>query len=696
MRILRPSFAILIAIALLDAGCSSDNGVPDDTDTSNPPPPILQTAALPDGEVSQAYPDQQLAVTDGAAPFSFQLTAGALPDGMTLSGNGLISGTPITVTGSPFIFTIEVTDNDSRTDSEQYAITVNTAAPTLDPAVLPAGESGQVYPDQQLTVTDGSTPFSFQLVAGDLPDGLTLSSNGLISGTPTTETGSPFDFTVEMTDSQSRTDTQDYSITVNPAAPMLDAATLPAGATGTPYPDQQLSVSNGRAPFGFQLNAGALPDGLTLSSDGLISGTPTNAAGSPFDFAVQVTDADSRTDTEDYSIEVTTGLPPATLTTGLHTMTSQAVERSFYIRVPTDYSPAGDPKPILFGFHGTDGSHERWLPGGLYGGGVYNEIADQAILVFPDASPVGQAPVRQFSRDTDGLFFIDLLEYIRQDLGFDENRVFVTGQSSGAGFAHEIGCDHGDIIRGIAPAAGALIPQDCTGATAVMIIAGENDELVPLTIIEPTHQLWTAYNGFDIDVSQQSPIDQCVDHSLGGSDYPVYWCLHPGEGFRNHSFPSFAAAAIWSFFSNLMEVAPSSDPPPGGGNDRVTSELPTTLTVTLDFPTSIGNVYRMAIALYEEGWRPGDFSAPIAFLNLDPEFDPVVPGTQQALNIPINLPAGFNYPAIYVVAFSIYVDGGSYPIPLSGVDHFAWYETVINDATTPIFIPDPLIVDPYP
>ncbi len=551
-----------------------------------------------------------------------------------------------------------------------------------------------------MSVSNGTAPFSFQLSAGALPDGLTLNDSGLISGTPSTDAGSPFNFTIEVTDDQSRTDSEDYSITVNAAAPILDAATLPPGETGTAYADQQLSVSNGTAPFSFQLSAGALPEGLMLSDAGLISGNPTNEAGSPFNFTVQVTDADSRTDVEDYSIEVTPGLPPVTLTTGLHSMMSQGVERSFYIRVPTDYSPVGDAKPILFGFHGTDGSHQRWLPGGLYGGGVYNEIADQAILVFPDATPVGQAPVRQFSRDTDGLFFIDLLEYIRQDLGFDTNRVFVTGQSSGAGFANEIGCDHGDVIRGIAPAAGAIIPQECVGATAVMLIAGENDELVPLTIVEPTHQFWTAYNGFELDVSQQSPIDECIDHSLGMSAYPVYWCLHPGEGFRNHSFPGFAAAAIWSFFSNLPEAAPSIDPPPGGGNDRVTSELPTTLTVTLDFPPTIGNVYRMAIALYDEGWRPGDFSAPIFFLNLDPEFDPVVPGTQQALNIPISLPSdsspNFNYPATYVIAFSIYVEGGSYPIPLSGVDHFAWYETVIDDSTTPIFIPNSLSVEPYP
>ncbi len=126
MRILRAYFGFLAAIAIMLSGCSSDNGVPDDTDQSNLPPPVLQAAAFPDGEVGLAYPDQQLSVADGTSPFSFQLTAGALPDGLTLSSTGTISGTPTTETGSPFNFTIVVTDDGSRTDSEDYSITVNT------------------------------------------------------------------------------------------------------------------------------------------------------------------------------------------------------------------------------------------------------------------------------------------------------------------------------------------------------------------------------------------------------------------------------------------------------------------------------------------------------------------------------------------------------------------------------------------
>lgn len=568
--------------------------------------------------------------------------------------------------------------------------------PALAVASPPRAEAGTAYPPWQLSVTGGTAPFSFALAGGALPAGLTLTSDGWISGTPVSAAGSPFRFTVEVTDARSQTARADYELTVLPPAPRLLAASLPDGTVGVAYPSQTLPAADGSPPLHFALAAGALPDGLVLAPDGVLNGTPASETGSPFSFTIRVTDAEGRSATQDYVISIA---PAVVLTTGLNTMMSQGQERSFYLRLPSDYSPQAPPRPILFAFHGTDGDHRRWLPGGLYGDGLLTAIGDQAILVFPDATPVGQAPVRQFSRDTDGQFFKDLLDYLAQELIVDPNRVFVVGQSSGAGFAHQLGCDYGDIVRGIAPAAGALIPRSCVGSTAVMMIVGENDQLVPLSLVEPSRRFWVAYNGLEIGQFQPSPIPQCVDHGLGVSAYPVYWCLHPGEGPANHNFPGFAAAAIWQFFSSLPLATPTADPPPGGGNDRVTADLPTTLTVALDFPATIGPVYRMAIALYEAGWRPGTFSAPIFFMQSNPPFDPVVPGTRQVLSSPVSLPPDlppFQYPGTYVIAISIYVVGGSYPIPLPGHDHFAWYELELDAPTTPIVIPEPLAVEPYP
>lgn len=92
---------------------------------------------------------------------------------------------------------------------------------------------------------------------------------------------------------------------------------LPAGTVGVSY-STQLSVINGVLPYSWSIISGALPAGLTLDIDGLISGTPT-AAGI-FSFTVRITDAAGTTDTQTLTLEILAapagsppppGLPPA-------------------------------------------------------------------------------------------------------------------------------------------------------------------------------------------------------------------------------------------------------------------------------------------------------------------------------------------------------------------------------------------------
>jgi hypothetical protein len=75
-------------------------------------------------------------------------------------------------------------------------------APTISTTSLPAAIVGAVY-SSQLSATGGLTPYTWGLDAGNLPAGLTLSSTGLISGTPTTSGSSSF--TILCTDAASQT-----------------------------------------------------------------------------------------------------------------------------------------------------------------------------------------------------------------------------------------------------------------------------------------------------------------------------------------------------------------------------------------------------------------------------------------------------------------------------------------------------------
>ena len=170
------------------------------------------------------------------------------------------------------------------------------AAPTMSPETLPDGIADEAY-SQQLTAFGGEEVFS--VVFGTaLPDGLTLSEAGLISGTP--GTAGEFEFSVRSTvdDTEAVCDyaaeqIADYTLTIEPrncsaSAPDITPATLPEGVVNEAY-SQQLTAFGGEEVF--SLDSGALPDGLSLSEDGLISGTPS-AAGD-FEFSVGSTVDDS-------------------------------------------------------------------------------------------------------------------------------------------------------------------------------------------------------------------------------------------------------------------------------------------------------------------------------------------------------------------------------------------------------------------
>ncbi len=84
---------------------------------------------------------------------------------------------------------------------------------------------------------------------------------------------------------------------------VLDPPTLPNGSLGTPY-NQTITATGGTAPYTFAITAGALPNGLTLSTTGVLSGTPT--LGGTFNFTITATDSKTNTGSRDYSIQIVT------------------------------------------------------------------------------------------------------------------------------------------------------------------------------------------------------------------------------------------------------------------------------------------------------------------------------------------------------------------------------------------------------
>ena len=234
--------------------------------------PSITTATLANGTVGTIY-SQTLAASGGTAPYTWTVSAGSLPAGLTLNTNGVISGTPTTSNASSF--TVKVTDSASATATQSLTMTVNNAAIntaiSVTTTTIANGTLGTTY-SRTLTATGGTKPYTWTVSAGTLPAGLTLSTGGVISGMPTAVVSKALTF--KVTDSRNTTATKSLTITINSAAISINLTALANGTVGTAY-SQTLTASGGTAPYAWAITAGTLPAGLTLSPAGVISGTPS-------------------------------------------------------------------------------------------------------------------------------------------------------------------------------------------------------------------------------------------------------------------------------------------------------------------------------------------------------------------------------------------------------------------------------------
>ncbi|RZA31816.1 MAG: autotransporter outer membrane beta-barrel domain-containing protein, partial [Lysobacteraceae bacterium] len=271
---------------------------------------VLDPATLPDGDVGTAY-SAALSASGGAAPYSYSLLSGALPMGVSFSSAGQFSGTPRS--DGNFSLTVRATDANGQAGTRAYTFSI--AAPTLaiTPATLPAGTTNIAY-SQALASSGGIAPYSYSLVSGSLPVGISFTSAGVFAGTPTT--AGSYTTTVRSTDDAGYSVDVGYTLAIDAPTISIDPATLPDGDVGTPY-SASLSASGGAAPYSYSLLSGALPVGMSFSSAGQFSGTPRSDGS--FSLTVRTTDANGNTGTQAYAFNIaapTLAITPATLPAG--------------------------------------------------------------------------------------------------------------------------------------------------------------------------------------------------------------------------------------------------------------------------------------------------------------------------------------------------------------------------------------------
>jgi hypothetical protein len=275
------SAVLILLILLILSSCTAVGG----------PPLQVKTASLQHGTVGTAY-QAIMHAAGGAVPYSWTITTGSLPVGLTLDPSGVISGTPSQAVNSAV--TVQVTDNGGQSVARSFVITVTrggwgSPSPPLPAALqisspaVPSAKVGAPY-QASLSATGGAQPYSWTVDSGSLPAGLALdATSGAINGMP--NQAGDTSFTVRVTDAGSQSAVQPLAISVS-ALLQITTRNLAGGQVGTSY-HASVSVTGGTQPYSWSIASGALPSSLALNpANGTVSGTPGTAGNSSFTMKV--------------------------------------------------------------------------------------------------------------------------------------------------------------------------------------------------------------------------------------------------------------------------------------------------------------------------------------------------------------------------------------------------------------------------
>ena len=324
---------VLAAVAVSGASAADfERDVGSGADCTEPPGGG-QVLRCPTGFVGEEYEIEMeseegsgCTTSDGSNPYTwYEIVNSTLPPGLTMTRAGVISGTPTSAGFYRFwVWNHDLTaaqggptwcQFEDRSEME-FSIFVDPGL-EIENESLEGATIGQAYSEtftasRIVNLNAPGTPAhpTWSIRSGALPPGLTLSSQGVLAGTPTSE-GS-YRFVVRAVEGNPST-MEEFALNVRQSVAVKSpfAPHAPSAEVGIRF-SKTVTATGGAGPYTWSLASGALPAGVALDpSKGTLSGTP-RAAGT-FSFDLKATDSEGRQATLDIALRVAPKLALRTL-----------------------------------------------------------------------------------------------------------------------------------------------------------------------------------------------------------------------------------------------------------------------------------------------------------------------------------------------------------------------------------------------
>jgi poly(3-hydroxybutyrate) depolymerase len=228
---------------------------------------------------------------------------------------------------------------------------------------------------------------------------------------------------------------------------------------------------------------------------------------------------------------------------GLHEITVGAAQRKFFLRIPGGYD-GQKAWPVIFAFHGAGNKSAAWFDTNT---DLRSVSEEKAVLVFGEGARRPDGTLSWVHLSPDNVLFVDaMIDWLKQSACIDPSRLFAVGQSSGGYMAMTLGCQRGDVFRGVATSSGGILePGTCTGRpAAVWMRTGRADTASTRQSVEVTRDFWVKHKTCAADAPKPTAPEPCVKWSGCQDAAAVVYCEDGG----GHDWPGYYSRGLLAQF----------------------------------------------------------------------------------------------------------------------------------------------------